>query len=161
MKMNKLCKSLLATLIAAGISSAALAAEPANAPAPAAPDAGRMSGMEHHRHMEGNRQEQFQRRQAALHDKLKLNASQEAAWKTYVAAITPPQQQQRPERGDWEKLSAPDRMEKMLAMMKEREAMMSNHLQAMKTFYATLSPLQKQIFDDNVGGGPAMRHHHR
>jgi hypothetical protein len=158
MKMNRLYQSLLTTLIAAGISGAALAAPPA-ADNPGAPGGPMMGNREHHQ-MQGDRQEHFQRRQAELHDKLKLNASQEAAWKTYIAAIQPPATPQRPQPENWQKLSAPERVEKMLAMMQEREALMSKHLQAMKVFYATLSPLQKQIFDDNVGGGPMMHRHH-
>jgi hypothetical protein len=54
-------------------------------------------------------------------------------------------------------MSAPERMERMMTMMKEREGHMATHLAAMKTFYATLSPLQQQIFNDNVGRG--MRSH--
>jgi hypothetical protein len=159
--MKKLCQSLLTTLIAASISGFALAAPPANAPAAGSSGPGQMMGGERH-HSQEERQEHFQRRQAVLHDKLKLNASQEAAWKTYIAAVAPTAAQQppqRPQRGEWEKLSAPERMEKMLAMMKEREAVMSRHLEATKTFYATLSPLQKQIFDDNVARGPMLREH--
>ena len=87
----------------------------------------------------------------------KLTGTQEAAWKTYIAAATPPAPPARPDRAQWEKLSAPERMEKMMTMMKEREGHMATHLAAMKTFYATLSPLQQQIFNDNVGGG--MRGH--
>ena len=101
------------------------------------------------------------RRQAVLHDKLKLTGSQEAAWKTYIAAATPPAPPARPERGAWEKMSAPERMEKMMSMMKEREGHMTTHLAAMKTFYATLSPLQQQIFNDNVGAGMGHRGHGR
>jgi hypothetical protein len=154
MKMNKLYQSLLTTVFVAGLSGAAFAA------APAAGNPGPMMSGEHHQ-MEGDRLEHFQKRQAELHDKLKLDANQEAAWKTYIAAIQPPANPPRQQPENWQKLTAPERVEKMLAMMQEREAQMSKHLQAMKTFYATLSPLQKQIFDDNVAGGPMMRRHHR
>lgn len=111
----------------------------------------------HKQHHGVDHKDRIAARQAVLHDKLKLTGSQEAAWKTYIAAATPPARPGRPDRAEWEKMSAPDRMEKMMTMMKEREGHMATHLAAMKTFYATLSPLQQQIFNDNVGGG--MRHH--
>jgi hypothetical protein len=155
MDMKQLRKTLVSGLMAAGFSAAAFAA-------PAMPD---HAGTEHggtpgmqQQHRGGNWQEHIARHQATLHDKLKLTANQEAAWKNYIAAATPPAPPTRPDRAEWEKLSAPERMEKMLAMMKEREAHMATQLQAMKTFYATLSPLQQQIFNDNVGFRP--RHGH-
>jgi hypothetical protein len=43
--------------------------------------------------------------------------------------------------------------------MKEGDAPMAANLAAIKTFYATLSPLQQQIFNDNVGGGMGGRRH--
>lgn len=155
--MKHLRATLVSGLMAAGLASAVYAAPPM--PAAQAPDHGGMQGMHPMDHGERHR-EAMARRQAVLHDKLKLTGSQEAAWKTYTEAITPQagQRPDRAQRADWEKLSAPERMEKMLAMMKEREARMTVHLAAMKTFYATLSPLQQQIFNDNVGG---RMHHHR
>lgn len=159
--MKHLRATLVSGLMAAGLASAVHAAPPM--PAGPAPDQGGMQqgmqqgmqhGAEHYR-------EAMARRQAALHDKLKLTGSQEAAWKTYTEAIRPPQAEGQPgraNRADWEKLSAPERMEKMLSMMKAREARMTTHLAAMKTFYATLSPLQQQVFNDNVGGRMHARH---
>lgn len=141
-------------IAAAALSTAVYAAPPA--PEQGGPDRGAMQGM-HQEHKGGDFKERIARRQAVLHDKLKLTGTQEAAWKTYIAAATPPAPPARPDRAQWEKLSAPERMEKMMTMMKAREGHMATHLAAMKTFYATLSPLQQQIFNDNVGGG--MRGH--
>jgi Spy/CpxP family protein refolding chaperone len=157
MNMNRIRNTLLIMLAAAGLSGVASAAEPMGGPG--APDHAAVPAQGEHR-PGADRGERMARHQAMLHDKLKLTATQEAAWKTYVAAVTPPQGQ-RLERIDWDKLSAPERLERMLAMSREREAQMSHHLAAMKTFYATLTPLQQQIFNDNVGGGAMMRHHHR
>ncbi|MDB5760770.1 MAG: hypothetical protein JWM30_4059 [Burkholderia sp.] len=145
-------------IAAAALSTAVYAAPPA--PEQAGPDHGAMQGM-HQERQGGDFKERIARRQAVLHDKLKLTGNQEAAWKTYIAAATPPAPPARPERGQWEKMSAPDRMEKMMGMMKEREGHMATHLAAMKTFYATLSPLQQQIFNDNVGGGMGGHRHGR
>ena len=152
--MKQLHAKLISGFIAAALSTAVYAAPPA--PEQSGPNHPAMQGM-HQERNGADFKERIARRQAVLHDKLKLTGTQEAAWKTYIAAATPPAPPARPERGQWEKMSAPDRMEKMMGMMKERESHMATHLAAMKTFYATLSPLQQQIFNDNVGGG--MRGH--
>jgi len=155
--MNRLHAKMISGFIAAAaLSSVVYAAPPA--PEQGGPDRGAMQGM-HHERQGGDFKERIARRQAALHDKLKLTGNQEAAWKTYIAATTPPAPPARPDRAQWEKMSAPDRMERMMTMMKEREGHMETHLAAMKTFYATLSPLQQQIFNDNVGGGMRMGGH--
>lgn len=153
--MKQLHARMISGFIAAAAFATAVHAAPA-APEQGNPDRGAMQGM-HHGRDGGDFKERVARRQAALHDKLKLAGSQEAAWNTYISAATPPARPARPDRAQWEKMSAPERMERMMTMMKEREGHMATHLAAMKTFYATLSPLQQQIFNDNVGRG--MRSH--
>ena len=51
------------------------------------------------------------------------------------------------------KLTSPERMEIMVERMKERENQMAAQLNALKTFYATLSPEQQKIFDAETGPG--------
>ena len=51
-------------------------------------------------------------------------------------------------------------MERMQAMMRARDARMSEHVSALKEFYAVLTPEQKKIFDSEFGHG-TRRHHHR
>ena len=157
--MKQLHARLISGFIAAAALSTAVHAAPP-APEQGGPDRDAMHCM-HHERQGGDFKERIARRQAALHDKLKLTGNQEAAWKTYIAAATPPAPPARPDRAQWEKMSAPERMEKMMTMMKEREGPMAAHLAAMKTFYATLSPLQQQIFNDNVGGGMGGHRHGR
>jgi protein CpxP len=101
--------------------------------------------------------EKIAKRQAELRDKLNLNPSQQSTWNLFVAAITPSGPWQRPDRSAWQNLSAPERMEKQLAMMKEKEARMISRLAATKTFYATLTPEQQKIFNENFMRG----HRHR
>lgn len=84
---------------------------------------------------------------AELHDKLKLSAAQEPAWKTFTNAITPGAMPAHPDRAAMEKMTAPERMEKMLALSKERQVKMESHLAALKTFYAQLTAEQKKIVD--------------
>lgn len=98
---------------------------------------------------------------ADLHDKLKLSAAQEPAWKTFTDAITPGAMPAHPDRAAMEKMTAPERMEKMLALSKERQVKMESRLAALKTFYAVLTPEQKKIVDAShrsMHGG--MRGHH-
>lgn len=95
--------------------------------------------------------------QTALHDKLKLNASQEKAWKTFVAEGKALRSRAHPDPLAYAGLNAPQRMEKMLGKMHEREARMDKMLAALKTFYATLTPQQQKIFDDSL---PRLGGHH-
>ena len=99
----------------------------------------------------GDFKERMAKHQTELHDKLKLTAQQESAWKTYTEAIKPQDKMQRPNPADWDKLTAPERMEKMVAAMKEHQSHMEKHLSALKTFYATLTPEQQKIFNENMG----------
>ncbi len=96
--------------------------------------------------------EHLAKRQAALHDALKLSAAQEGAWTAFVNATKPAAHAPR-ERAAFAKLTAPERMEKMIAMQKERSVKMEAHLAALKTFYAQLTPEQKKVFDDTVKKG--------
>lgn len=86
-------------------------------------------------------------RQAQLHDKLGLTADQEAAWTTFTGSMAPPANQTKPDWAAISALPAPDRMDKMLSMMKDREAKITNHAAAVRTFYGVLTPAQQKIFD--------------
>lgn len=103
-----------------------------------------------HEHWDKSKHGEFmEKRQNALHAKLGLSASQEAAWNDFVAKSKSNEQTKRP---DWSKLSSlptPDRLDRMLAMMKERQQAMEVHVEAVKTFYAQLTPEQKKIFDES------------
>ena len=108
----------------------------------------------------------MQKRQDALHAKLKLTAAQEPAWKTFVDQSKPPQRDpnakphdRAAERAAWAKLTTPERMEKFLAGMQTREQFLTARLNAVKTFYAVLSPEQQKTFDKEFAHGPFGRHH--
>ena len=77
--MTKLFKPMLiATLLAAGVAGSALAADDA-------PSQNPMLMMGKGRHMDpAQREAMAARHLQALHDQLKLQAKQEAAWKTYT-----------------------------------------------------------------------------
>ncbi|MDE2430150.1 MAG: Spy/CpxP family protein refolding chaperone [Burkholderiales bacterium] len=86
---------------------------------------------------------------AELHDKLKITAAQEAAWKSFTASITPETMPARPDRQAWDKMTTPERMEKGMERAKEHLAKMQTRLDAVKTFYAVLTPEQQKVFDDS------------
>lgn len=83
---------------------------------------------------------------AALHDKLKLTPEQEAAWQAY-AGKTPSPQASRPDWRSLASLPAPERMDRILSFMKEREARLAEHAAALKALYRILTPAQQKIFD--------------
>ena len=100
------------------------------------------AGMEKHRHQ--------------LHEKLKLTPQQEPAWKAFTEATKPQHDQKmmqsRADHQAMAAMSAPARMEKMLERSKERLARMQQHLDALKSFYAVLTPEQQKIFDASHQG---------
>jgi len=86
-----------------------------------------------------------------LKTELKLTAEQEPAWAAMASAMTPPTRPPRPDRAEMEKLSMPERLDKMKQMMSQhheaRMAEMDKHATAVRTFYALLTPEQKKTFD--------------
>ena len=97
-----------------------------------------------------DRWEEKEKRLETLKTDLKLNASQETAWTEWVSKIKGDHKSWEEKRKDvesWASLPAIDRMEKMLAFSKEHIARQEVRLAATKTFYATLSPEQRLVFD--------------
>jgi periplasmic protein CpxP/Spy len=102
----------------------------------------------HHGHMHQRHGEHMAERQAKLKAALKLTAAQEAAWTAYTAAHQPPANAAaRPDRAEWEKLTTPQRLDKMAAMKTERDAHMARAMDATRSFYAALTPEQQKVFD--------------
>lgn len=95
-------------------------------------------------------------RQAEMKAKLKITASQESAWSRFTAAMQPPArmmgQRFSPEqRAELDKLTTPERIDKMRALrtqrMAEMTAAMDKRGEATKALYAALSPEQQKTFD--------------
>lgn len=116
-------------------------AGPVFADADCAPMGGRGAhGERHARHMEQHHKQ--------LHEALKLTPEQENGWITLMAS-----EQGRPVAGaggneDWSKLSTPERAERMLARSRAHQEHMSEHVAALKAFYATLTAEQQKVFED-------------
>ena len=120
----------------------------------------------------GDRQKLFaemkQRREQRLHDLLQIKPDQEAAFRTFTAALDQarPQRGQRPDgaKGPGAQppapLTTPERLDRMNQRMAQRTAERQQRLQkttaAVKTFYAALSPEQRKAFDElqliKIGG---------
>ena len=155
--MNTLRKNVLIALTVLGMGSTALAVQAQTA----APE-----GRHGHAATQEQRMakwgEHFAKRQAKLHDTLQLTAAQEPAWAAYQAAIKPAAKGMHGDRAGWAALQAPARMEKMIAMHKQRTAAMEAQLSALNTFYSVLTPVQKKAFDANtLGAMHGGRGHHR
>jgi periplasmic protein CpxP/Spy len=99
--------------------------------------------------------ERMAKHQAALHDKLSLSPTQEVAWKTFTAKLqaTAPVQ---PEAAPVASMTAPERADRMAALLQTAQQQATTRAQTVKEFYAVLSPEQQKIFDSQFQG----RHHH-
>ena len=125
---------------------------------------GMMAGMGGMGGMDGPRsdmRERMQERMSAhrqkVHDALKLTPDQETAWKKCSESMQPPAASERPNPEAWAKLSTPERAEKMLELSKKNQERMSAHVAALKTFYATLTPEQQKIFEEQHAMGNKLR----
>ena len=149
-------RSLIVAAILAGIAGVSATAIAQGAGPQAGMRAQRMEQM-HKQHAE---------HQTQLKSALKITASQEAAWNAYVAgtAPNPPANAPGMSKEDWSKLTTPQRMEKMQAFRAERDAVMTKRIDAVKTFYAALTPEQQKVFDTQAHGGfqrAGMKGEHR
>ncbi len=103
---------------------------------------------------------------SALKEKLKLVPEQEAAWNTFTQASQPGMRQaggdRQAMRSGFDKLTTPERLDKMQVMSDARHARMLERSQAIKAFYAQLNPEQQKVFDAEAMFNPQRGHgHHR
>lgn len=98
----------------------------------------------------GDRAAMMQRHVQHLRDVLQLTPAQEPALQAFIAAMKPPEgmmDKMRAEHEEMAKLTTPQRLDRMKAKMAEHEAMMDQHIAAVKAFYAQLTPAQQKAFD--------------
>jgi periplasmic protein CpxP/Spy len=156
-------KHLLLTTLMATCGFAAIAQNTT----PTAPAAGGQPQMQDKMHrgdhssirerMFGNHQERMVKRQAELKAKLKITPAQEGAWSTFAASMQPPaggmmgMRHDPKVKAEMDKLTTPERIDKMQAMRAERMKTMGAEMEkrgaATKAFYAVLSSEQKAVFD--------------
>jgi protein CpxP len=146
--MKKLFKPLVVASLLAGLAGVAGAQTPPPA-GPGGPGGPAAHGMRElgHRMDPARMQERMAKRQAALKQKLQISAAQEGAWTAWTTAMQPPAGMKRPDRAEFEKLTTPERIDRMRALRTERMAAMDKRADATKTFYAALTPEQKKVFD--------------
>lgn len=107
-------------------------------------------------------QAMIDKRNADLKVKLKITPAQEGAWTAYTTAMKPPADMAKNHeamRTDMQKLTTPERIDKMKTMRATRDAEMDKRSEAVKTFYAALTSEQKAVFDVlHTGGKRGGRH---
>ena len=86
-------------------------------------------------------------RQQQLHDALRLTAEQESGWEKLLASESSRQFPGVGQLKDWSSLSVPERAEKMLEFSRKQQARMTEHVAALKNFYAMLNTDQKKTFE--------------
>ena len=86
----------------------------------------------------------------SLHGSLTLTPEQEAAWQIFKQAYAPDLQaisQRRNALAGMGKLTAPQRVDLFVNLLKEDLKALESRGAALKTFYGTLSPQQQSVFD--------------
>jgi hypothetical protein len=155
--MKSIRTTLIATALMAGLTGLALAQN--TTALTDGPRVGRMEKMREHK------AERHTQHLTELRSKLNLQASQEPAWNTFTQSMQHPARMAHPERASLEKMTTPERLDMMQALKAQRDAHIQQRADATKTFYATLSADQKQVFDQETArmmkglGSHAMKHH--
>lgn len=91
-----------------------------------------------------------ERRAERLRAVLQLRPDQEPALRALIAATQPPPGERERWRGQREamaRLPTPERLDRMAARMNEHAARFRQHADAIKRFYAQLTPAQQKAFD--------------
>jgi Ni,Fe-hydrogenase I large subunit len=163
-------KSILKPLLLAGLLATAGFAALAASGRDCGDMMGHGGGMQHERigKMDpAKMQVRMDKRFDALKAQLKITAAQESAWTAFTAAMKPAagMMTNRPDPTEMQKLSTPERIDKMQSVhtqrMTDMNAAMTQRGDATKVFYAMLSPAQKKVFDENAlqrGGGHGGQH---
>ena len=155
-------------LIAAAVLAAVGVVAVAQTPAPAGGGMGQQEQQERSdpARMHERMQARMAQRQARLKEMLQITPAQEGAWNAWSAAMQPPANWKRPDRAELERLTTPERIDRMRTMRTERIGMMDRRADATKAFYASLNPIQKRVFDLETArrgheGGRHGGHGHR
>lgn len=148
--------SLAALSSAAFVASASLAEPSAEGAAPPA-------GMAEH--WAEHKREHVEAKAKALRDILNLRPDQEPAFQAFLASMKPLEDREEKHEARDEAataaLTTPERLDRMAARMAEHQAAFQRHIDAVKRFYAVLSPEQQRAFDAAAGMMMGMRHHEK
>jgi len=146
-------KSTLTRLAAAAALAVCAIGAQAQTPSPAAPGA-QPPGMhmqhdkaQMHEHMQQRMQERQARRMESLKRILQITPQQEGAWAAWATAMKPAARPAH-QRGEFERMTTPQRIDAMKQMRAQRAAEQDRRGDATKTLYAQLSPPQQKAFDE-------------
>lgn len=136
------CTALVAAL--AGFAAPSFAQPgPGAGPGPAAEQAQRPR----QRALTPEQREQYMLKRAeAFKQKLQITPAQEPAWNSFMQSMKPGTQARLDMQG-MDKLTTPERIDRMRAMRAQRDAEMDRRGDAVKSFYAQLSAEQQKTFD--------------
>ena len=155
----KLSTLALAGAIALSTAGASLA-QPASPPPGAGPD-----DAAHGRHWQRSDPAKMAEEHAQkLRAVLQLRPDQEPALRALISSMQPSpekMQQRREERAEARNLTTPQRLDRAQSRMAERQAHFAQRADAIKRFYAQLSPSQQRAFDALHEGHGGMRGHER
>lgn len=155
--MKSILKHVASASLLAAIGFAAAAQTPPPPPGPG-PMMQRPHAMDPAR-MQDQMQDRMAKRLADMKTVLRITPAQEGAWSAFTAAMKPQPgawAQRSPEerdklRADMDKLSTPERIDRMRALHNERHGRMTAEMDrratATKTFYAALGAEQQKVFD--------------
>ncbi|UCU99302.1 Spy/CpxP family protein refolding chaperone [Acidovorax radicis] len=157
---STLQRRFAATAILAALSLPVLAQQPAVAsPAASAKATAPQGRHERHERHHGDMAQYHAKHLADLKAQLKLTAAQEPAWTSFTTAMQPderPARLDRLDRKEMDKLTTPERIDRMRALRAQHAAEADRRGEATKTFYATLTPEQQKTFDAQAHRGMRM-----
>jgi protein CpxP len=147
-------KSLVVGMAVLGLAGSASAQS-------SAPAEGRYTHAQSQEQRQAKWSERMAQHQQKLHDALQLTAAQEGAWTAFTASMKPAgAPAAHADRAALRTMPAPQRMEHAIDMARQHTATMEQHLAALKTFYAVLTPAQQKVFDEQTSRGHhGMRGH--
>ena len=151
--------------LAVALMAAAAAAATAQTPMPASGEASAQASEQRANPREADRRaerraERHAERMADLKQRLQITRAQEGAWNQFVSAMQPPAHPPEPgaDRHALERLTTPERLDRMQAMHAERQNRMAARNQAIKQFYSQLSAEQQKVFDQQTAHGHGPEH---
>ena len=99
--------------------------------------------------MQAHKAQHMAERAERLKTALQLSPSQETAWQAFQTAMQaqPGVAHLKGDQRQWADLTTPQRLERMQQMHQERLTHMAQRFEAVKAFYAVLTPEQQRVFD--------------
>jgi hypothetical protein len=150
-----------ASLALAGVLAAAIGGPSLAQPAPSsAPSPASAPGHQEGHWRQPDPAEMAQRHAERLGAVLQLRPDQQPALRAFVASLQPDpakMERKRAQRGAERDLTTPQRLDRMQARLAEAQADFARRADAIRRFYAQLTPSQQRAFDTLA---PMMMHRH-